>query len=169
ELGSALLEKIIVDRERARSNKKDRRCNDAGKDFLDMLLDVLEDEKCDEVKITSEHVKALILDFLTAATDTTAVAIEWARAELVNNPTVLNKAQEEIDQVVGGQRLRGCPGLSSAMQELLAVLAAMIQCFEWKAVKLGRDGLVDMSERTGLTAPRAHDLVCAPCGSNLLC
>ncbi|KAK2989681.1 hypothetical protein RJ640_015530 [Escallonia rubra] len=44
-------------------------------------------------------------DFLTVATDTTAIAIEWALAELVNNPTVLKKAQEEIDQVVGRQRL----------------------------------------------------------------
>ncbi|KAK2989682.1 LOW QUALITY PROTEIN: hypothetical protein RJ640_015531, partial [Escallonia rubra] len=262
----ALLEKIIADRERARSNKKDRRCDDAGKDFLDLLLDVLEDDKSDEVKITREHIKALILDFLTAATDTSAIATEWALAELINNPTVLKKAQGEIDQVVGRQRLvqesdgpnlpyiqaiiketmrlhppipmiirkstqhctvdgyhipantmlfvnfwsigrnpgvwesplefrperffepgkgpgpmgfvdvkgqhfqllpfgtgrRGCPGMSLAMQELPAVLAAMIQCFEWKAVKLGRDGLVDMSEGTGLTAPRAHDLVCAP-------
>ncbi|TXG53504.1 hypothetical protein EZV62_022673 [Acer yangbiense] len=44
-------------------------------------------------------------DFLTAATDTTAMAVEWTLAELINHPQILTKAQNEIDQVIGKTRL----------------------------------------------------------------
>ncbi|KAE8708068.1 Licodione synthase [Hibiscus syriacus] len=98
----ALLEKIISDREHARKNKK--RDDDGVKDFLDLLLDALEDAHA-EVQITRNHIKALLLDFLTAGTDTTASAIDWAFAELINNPEVLRKAQKEMDEVVGKSRL----------------------------------------------------------------
>ncbi|KAJ0026104.1 hypothetical protein Pint_06942 [Pistacia integerrima] len=66
-----------------------------------------------------------------------------------------------------GTGRRGCPGINLAMQELPTTLAAMIQCFNWKVVnpegvEMKGNDLVDMSERPGLTAPRAHDLVCVP-------
>ncbi|MQI72116.1 cytochrome P450, partial [Escherichia coli] len=35
----------------------------------------------------------------------TAVATDWALSELINNPGVLQKAREEIDSVVGKDRL----------------------------------------------------------------
>ncbi|KAJ0025126.1 hypothetical protein Pint_06938 [Pistacia integerrima] len=64
-----------------------------------------------------------------------------------------------------GTGRRGCPGINLAMQELPTTLEAMIQCFNWKVVnpegvEMKGNDLVDMSERPGLTAPRAHDLVC---------
>ncbi|KAJ0025127.1 hypothetical protein Pint_06939 [Pistacia integerrima] len=233
----SLLEKIISNCEMVRKEKEKngRRINgdvdddEEVRDFLDILLDGLENEKS-EIQLTRDHIKAIILDFLTAATDTTAMAAEWALAELINNPNVFEKAQEEIDQVVGKSRLvqesdlpnlpylqaiikenfrlhppipmlarksiedcqigeytipegsllaskltllpfgtgrRGCPGINLAMQELPTTLAAMIQCFNWKVVnpegvEIKGNDLVDMSERPGLTAPRAHDLVCVP-------
>ena len=54
-----LLEKIILEREEKR-RKEGKREDGQGKDFLDMLLDVLEDGKA-EIKITRDHIKALIL------------------------------------------------------------------------------------------------------------
>ncbi|EXC01457.1 2-hydroxyisoflavanone synthase [Morus notabilis] len=44
-------------------------------------------------------------DLFTAGTDTTAATTEWILSELINNPRVLQKAREEIDQVVGKTRL----------------------------------------------------------------
>ncbi|KAM7527839.1 hypothetical protein LguiB_031249 [Lonicera macranthoides] len=44
-------------------------------------------------------------DFLTATTNTTAIAVEWALAELMNNLKVLDKAQKETDKVIGHHRL----------------------------------------------------------------
>ncbi|GKV09173.1 hypothetical protein SLEP1_g20715 [Rubroshorea leprosula] len=228
--------------------------------------------RCSGIADQADGVRTLVReDFLTAATDTTAIALEWALAELINHPEVLEKAQKEIDKVVGKNRLveesdnpslhyihaviketfrlhppipmisrkstqeckiggytipegallfvniwsigrdpkvwedpfkfrperflksengeasgttidvkglhyqllpfgsgrRACPGISLAMQELPTALAAMIQCFDWKVVvtdgeKHGPVDVVDMDERPGLTAPRAHDLECFP-------
>lgn len=44
-------------------------------------------------------------DMVSAGTDTTAVTLEWALAELINHPKLLKKAREEIDRVVGKNRL----------------------------------------------------------------
>ncbi|OMO54091.1 Cytochrome P450 [Corchorus olitorius] len=38
-------------------------------------------------------------------TDTSAVTTEWALAELINHPNILQKAREEIDTVVGRNRI----------------------------------------------------------------
>ncbi|KAL3530689.1 hypothetical protein ACH5RR_010011 [Cinchona calisaya] len=53
-----LLEKIISDWEKERRIKRSIEAND----FLDILLDAMENETCD-VKLTRNHIKALILDF----------------------------------------------------------------------------------------------------------
>lgn len=246
----ALLEKIITDRE------KQRRSHGGGKevkDFLDMFLDIMESGKA-EVNFTREHLKALILDFFTAGTDTTGIAAEWAIAELIDNPEVLKKAQDEIDKVVGINRIlqesdgpnlpylnavikeafrlhppipllaresisdceiqghmipansllfvniwsmgrnpkiwdsptafrperflgkdidikgqhfmllpfgtgrRGCPGMLLAIQEVTVIIGTMIQCFHWSLPD--GSGRVDMTERQGLSSPRAVDLIC---------
>nr|AGV40781.1 flavone synthase [Saussurea medusa] len=99
-----LLEKIILEREEERRKEGKREDGNKGKDFLDMLLDVLEDGKA-EIQITRDHIKALILDFFTAATDTTAIALEWMLVELIRNPKVLEIAREEIDHIIGNERL----------------------------------------------------------------
>lgn len=40
-----------------------------------------------------------------AATDTSSRSLEWIIAEFINNPNILRKAREEIDRVVGRNRL----------------------------------------------------------------
>ncbi|XLR25743.1 hypothetical protein S83_053643 [Arachis hypogaea] len=45
------------------------------------------------------------MDILVAGTDTTAVTMEWATAELINNPRVMEKARQELDAVIGKKRI----------------------------------------------------------------
>ncbi|KAH7865000.1 hypothetical protein Vadar_001017 [Vaccinium darrowii] len=40
-------------------------------------------------------------DLFVAGTDTTANTLEWAMAELLHNPAILLKAQEEMDHIIG--------------------------------------------------------------------
>ncbi len=40
-----------------------------------------------------------------AGTDTTAISVEWAMAELIKNPRVQHKAQEELDRVIEFERV----------------------------------------------------------------
>ncbi|KAL2456985.1 Cytochrome [Abeliophyllum distichum] len=42
---------------------------------------------------------------IAAATDTSAVTNEWAMAEVIKHPHVLKKIQEELDTVVGSNRM----------------------------------------------------------------
>lgn len=41
---------------------------------------------------------------ITAGMDTTTISVEWAMAELVKNPRVQQKAQQELDRVIGSDR-----------------------------------------------------------------
>lgn len=40
-----------------------------------------------------------------AATDTSSATVEWGRSELINHPDVMEKARQEIDNVVGKDRI----------------------------------------------------------------
>lgn len=42
---------------------------------------------------------------IAAATDTSAVTNEWAMAEVIKHPRVLHKIQEELDSVIGRDRM----------------------------------------------------------------
>ncbi|XP_004305219.1 PREDICTED: licodione synthase-like [Fragaria vesca subsp. vesca] len=106
-----LVEKVVKEREQLRiKNKKTNggeEKDEEVKDFLSILLDMLEDESGESVEVgfSRVHIKALIMDLFTASTDTTAITMEWALAELINHPAVLEKAREEIDRVVGNERI----------------------------------------------------------------
>ncbi|KAF5205944.1 Cytochrome p450 [Thalictrum thalictroides] len=70
------------------------------RDFLDILLE-LKDRGDTKIPITIVNIKALFLDLVVAATDTTAAAVEWAMAEIMNHPEVMKRIQEELVTVVG--------------------------------------------------------------------
>ncbi|XP_059280921.1 cytochrome P450 93A3-like [Lycium ferocissimum] len=103
-----MMERIINEHEETR-RKRNSQSKDGGetvviKDLLDILLDISEDE-CSEMKLTRENIKAFILDIFAAGTDTAAITIEWALAELINHPNIMQKAVQEIDFVIGKNRL----------------------------------------------------------------
>ncbi|GAV71600.1 p450 domain-containing protein [Cephalotus follicularis] len=72
------------------------------KTMLQVLLSFQESEP---ENYTDQTIKALISDLLVAGTDTSAGTIEWAMSLLLNNPDVLSKAQAEIDNQLGHDRL----------------------------------------------------------------
>jgi flavonoid 3'-monooxygenase len=47
----------------------------------------------------------ILQNLYTAGTDTTSSTVEWAMAELIRHPDILKRAQEELDSVVGRNRL----------------------------------------------------------------
>ncbi|KAI3504805.1 hypothetical protein L1887_26527 [Cichorium endivia] len=54
---------------------------------------------------TDAIVKAACLAIFAAATDTTSLTLTWALALLLNNPRVLKKAQQELENHVGLNRM----------------------------------------------------------------
>jgi cytochrome P450 len=56
-------------------------------------------------RLAEDSVKAVIQDLLLAGTDTSALTVEWGLAELLRNPIVMKKLQNELDTVVGKDRI----------------------------------------------------------------
>ncbi|XP_058081331.1 cytochrome P450 71AU50-like [Magnolia sinica] len=70
------------------------------KDFLQLVLQ-LQKEGGAKTPMTPNHVKAMFVDLVVGGTDTSATTIEWAMAEMMHNPEIMKKAQDELEQVVG--------------------------------------------------------------------
>ncbi|KAL2926212.1 Cytochrome P450 98A2 [Bienertia sinuspersici] len=66
--------------------------------FVDGLLTLK-----DEYDLGEDTVFGLLWDMIIAGVDTVAISIEWGLAELIRNPRVQKKAQEELDKVIGNR------------------------------------------------------------------
>ncbi|KAK6271530.1 hypothetical protein POUND7_008628 [Theobroma cacao] len=55
--------------------------------------------------LSIEEIKAQCAELMLATVDNPSNAVEWAMAEMINQPEILLKAVEEIDAVVGKERL----------------------------------------------------------------
>nr|ACM62746.1 flavonoid 3'-hydroxylase [Garcinia mangostana] len=74
-------------------------------DLLSTLISLKDNADGDGGKLTDTEIKALLLNFFTAGTDTSSSTVEWAIAELLRHPKILTQVQRELDSVVGRDRL----------------------------------------------------------------
>ncbi|XBI87566.1 hypothetical protein VPH35_025641 [Triticum aestivum] len=95
---------IIEERIRKRSStlekfgeKKEAR------DFLDVLVHLKDAEG--QPMLSLEEIRAQTAEMMFAAVDNPSNAVEWALAEMMNMPEIMQKATEELDAVVGKDRL----------------------------------------------------------------
>ena len=98
-----LMEQIIQEHE---SNLYDKDENH-NMDFVDILLSLVHqpiDLQNHEDIIDRTNVKAIILDMITAAFDTSSTTIEWAMSQLLRHPSLMKRLQEELEHVVGMSR-----------------------------------------------------------------
>ncbi|KAL7098373.1 hypothetical protein ACP275_09G013500 [Erythranthe tilingii] len=73
-------------------------------DIIDVLLGIQKDPRHTWMALNHEHIKGVLLvDIFSAGTDTSATAIEWTMTELVRNPIVKQKVQQEVRQVAKGK------------------------------------------------------------------
>ncbi|KAJ6363343.1 hypothetical protein OIU78_003505 [Salix suchowensis] len=94
------------------------------KDLMDILLEIYNDPAA-EIKLSKNDIKSFLLDLFFAGTDTSAAAMHWAMGELINNPRAFKKLRDEINTVVGPDRLvkesdvPNLPYLKAVMRETL--------------------------------------------------
>ncbi|KVH96761.1 premnaspirodiene oxygenase-like [Cynara cardunculus var. scolymus] len=99
-----ILNDIINMHEENRAGLKSR-IGDAGEeDLVDVMLRLKVSGDL-EFPITSENIKAIILDVFAAGTDTSSSTVEWAMSEMVRNPQVMAKAQAEVREVLKGKEV----------------------------------------------------------------
>ncbi|XP_057748081.1 isoflavone 3'-hydroxylase-like [Arachis stenosperma] len=70
-----------------------------------MIGNLLTQQKLQPQYYSDIIIKGLIQDMLIGGTDTTAVTMEWALAALLNHPGIFKKAMNELDTMVGSDRL----------------------------------------------------------------
>ncbi|CAN6249886.1 unnamed protein product [Urochloa humidicola] len=68
-------------------------------DFIDVLLRLRREGADDGLELTEDRIKATVKNMIVAATETSSHTLEWAMAELVANPRVMTKLQDEIARV----------------------------------------------------------------------
>ncbi|XP_075479927.1 strychnine-11-hydroxylase-like [Primulina tabacum] len=71
-------------------------------DIIDVLLRIQKDPN-QEFKLKDKHVKGVLGNIFAAGTDTSSTTIEWTMAELVRNPQVKEKAQQEVRKACKGK------------------------------------------------------------------
>ncbi|KAJ0024124.1 hypothetical protein Pint_09092 [Pistacia integerrima] len=71
-------------------------------DIIDVLLQVRK-ERGFKIDLTSDHIKAVLMNVFVAGTDTSAATVVWAMTYLMKNPRIMKKVQEEIRSVVGNK------------------------------------------------------------------
>ncbi|XP_074567224.1 alpha-humulene 10-hydroxylase-like [Curcuma longa] len=72
----------------------------------DLIIDVLlklKDEENQEFPITTNCVKAIIMEIFLAGTESSSTVIEWAMSELIKSPKAMEKVQKEIREAMQGK------------------------------------------------------------------
>ncbi|KAF7810152.1 geraniol 8-hydroxylase-like [Senna tora] len=121
-----IFEKMIE--QRLRKSESDG--EEGSKDFLQFLLK-LKDEGDSKTPLTMTHLKSLLMDMVVGGSDTSSNTIEFAMAEMMRNPEVMKKAQEELDSVVGidnvveESHIHKLPYLLAVMKETLRLHPAL--------------------------------------------
>ncbi|XP_057724669.1 cytochrome P450 71D10-like isoform X5 [Arachis stenosperma] len=85
-------------------NKKGGKCEEEAddEDLVDVLLKF--QQKDSEYPLTNDNIKAVIQDIFAGGGETSSAVVEWAMAEMIKKPKVMEAAQAEVRRVYGSKR-----------------------------------------------------------------
>ncbi|KAI5669456.1 hypothetical protein M9H77_19309 [Catharanthus roseus] len=98
-----ILEEMIDEHIKSHQMGKKANGENGEEDVIDILLSI-KDSGDLEFPIGMNNVKALIFDMFSAGTETSSATVEWAMTELMKNPSVMAKAQDEVRQAFKGKK-----------------------------------------------------------------
>ncbi|RDY01960.1 Cytochrome P450 71D11, partial [Mucuna pruriens] len=91
-----IMENIINEHKEAKSKAKEGQ-GEAEEDLVDVLLKFQDgNDGNQDICLTINNIKAVIMDVFTAGGETSSTTINWVMAEMVKNPRVMKKAQVEV-------------------------------------------------------------------------
>jgi len=96
-----LLDRSVEARLQRRKEGRTEHSGAKAKDFLDILLDYRSESG---ETLTKKDLIPFLYDLLLAGSETSSSTIEWAIAEAIRNPRIMEKAQAELEEVVGKGR-----------------------------------------------------------------
>ncbi|XP_028772127.1 cytochrome P450 CYP736A12-like [Neltuma alba] len=99
-----VLEKILKEHEQAFNERRGKQNDDLVDILLSLMHQPLNDDEQNFV-ITRHNIKGTALEIIFASFETTASTINWALSELLRDPRVMKKLQDELETVVGMDRM----------------------------------------------------------------
>ncbi|XP_021909294.1 geraniol 8-hydroxylase-like [Carica papaya] len=84
--------------------KKSTKTSNQSKDFLQILLELMQQED-EKMLFSMTNIKALLLDIISATTETSSTTVEWVMTELLKNSDIMKKVHEELERVVGNEKI----------------------------------------------------------------
>ncbi|KAF7848806.1 hypothetical protein BT93_L1552 [Corymbia citriodora subsp. variegata] len=122
-----ILDHIIEEhKEKLKGNSGDNEDENAKEDLVDVLLNL--QKSSDTNYFIKPHViRNIVMEIFSAATDTSSTTIEWAFAEMLRNPRVMEKAQAEVRAVLKGKKqvceqdIQGLEYLKLVVKETLRI------------------------------------------------
>ncbi|XP_026377948.1 cytochrome P450 71A9-like [Papaver somniferum] len=81
-----------------------QRPNPEYEDFVDVLLRLQKDPD-QSISFSRYQIKGILTDMFIAGTDTSSATIAWTMTELVRNPAVMKRIQEEMRKILGNKAL----------------------------------------------------------------
>ncbi|GLJ22366.1 hypothetical protein SUGI_0421020 [Cryptomeria japonica] len=98
-----VVSKIVEEHQQRKAKLQEELEQDSDtKDIIDLLLEM---ESLDGMPITKENIKAIVFGMYLAGIETTTTTSDWAMSEIIRHPRVAKKMREEIDSVVGRERV----------------------------------------------------------------
>ncbi|XLT26672.1 hypothetical protein HN873_057964 [Arachis hypogaea] len=96
-------DKILQDIIDDHRNKKGGKCKEeeGREDLVDVLLKF--QQKDSEYPLTDDNIKAVIQDIFAGGGETSSTVVEWAMAEMIKKPKVMEAAQAEVRRVYGSK------------------------------------------------------------------
>ncbi|VAI11652.1 unnamed protein product [Triticum turgidum subsp. durum] len=76
---------------------------DKEEDMLDVLLRLQREGSLLRHPLSTDRIKTIMGDMFAGGSDTAATTLQWIMAELMRNPRLMHKAQEEIRRELAGQ------------------------------------------------------------------
>uniref|UniRef100_A0A7N0V1V0 Cytochrome P450 n=1 Tax=Kalanchoe fedtschenkoi TaxID=63787 RepID=A0A7N0V1V0_KALFE len=72
-------------------------------DVVDVMLELQENhnKSGDGMPISMDNIKGVILDLFVGGTETSTTTLDWAMAELIKHPEIMEKAQQEVRDIIG--------------------------------------------------------------------
>ncbi|XVF03643.1 hypothetical protein REPUB_Repub05bG0010800 [Reevesia pubescens] len=90
----------IVNEHKEKRNKLIEAAGNEQIDLVDVLLK-LQQQGDLEFRLANDNIKAIIQDIFGAGSEKSAATVEWAMSEILKNPELLKKAQNEVRRLFG--------------------------------------------------------------------
>ncbi|KAE8725452.1 putative Cytochrome P450 71D10 [Hibiscus syriacus] len=103
EISDKILQFVIDDhRERLERGKIGDEGEEAREDLITVLLKIQQLGQL-ELPLSDNDIKAIIWDVFSGGSETSSTIVDWAMSEMMRNPRVLQKAQNEVRSVCNGK------------------------------------------------------------------